>query len=321
MGVSFLTPLDALFALAAAIPLAALWRTQANIRRIRGLFSLAPPLGRRDLTSVAGALALLPMLVGIAAAQPVVVRHRMLGERSDAQAFFVFDTTLSMAARKAPGDPSRLERAIHEAGSILPQLGDIPVGIVSMTDRALPVLMPTPDQALVLRTLRLSVGINRPPPSEFYKGRVPTLQSLFPIANSNLYNPGVQHPILVVFTDGETSPIHTQVGEALARSMPVHPLFVHVWAPGEQLYRHGRLDPKYVSDPSSGATLSTFAQASRGHVFSERSLGALVRTIRDETGNAPAHASVLGYARVPLAPWFILAGVFPLGFLLYRRNV
>jgi hypothetical protein len=29
---------------------------------------------------------------------------------------------------------------------------------------------------------------------------------------------------------------------------------------------------------------------------------------------------VLGYARIALAPWFLLAGIFPLGFLLYRRN-
>jgi hypothetical protein len=29
---------------------------------------------------------------------------------------------------------------------------------------------------------------------------------------------------------------------------------------------------------------------------------------------------VIGYARVALAPWFVLAGVVPLGFLLYRRN-
>lgn len=319
MGVSFLTPFDALFALAAAIPLAALWLTQANIHRIRGLFALAP-VRRRELTSIVGALALLPMLVGVAAAQPVVVRHRSLGERSDVQAFFVFDTTLSMAARKAPGDPSRLERSIRDAEKILPQLGDIPVGVVAMTDRALPVLMPTPDQALVLRTLRLSVGINRPPPSEYYRGQVPTLQSLFPIANSNLFNPGVSHPILVVFTDGETHPLQTVVGDALAREMPVHPIFVHVWAPDERIFGRGRLDSGYVPDPKSAAVLNQFARLSRGHVFGENSLGALVHEIRDEAGTTPARTAVLGYARVPLAPWFVLAGVIPLAFLIYRRN-
>ena len=319
MGVSFLTPLDALFALAAAIPLAALWVAQANVRRIRSLFSL-PLVGRRELRSVVGALTLLPMLVGVAAAQPVVVRHRSLGERSDAQAFFVFDTTLSMAARKAPGDPSRLERAVREAAQILPKLGDIPVGVVAMTDRALPELMPTPDQALVLRTLHLSVGINRPPPGEYYRGRVPTLQSLFPIANSNLYNPGVSHPILLVFTDGEPKPLESTVGYALARGMPVHPLFVHVWAPGERIYGHGPLDSKFVPDPNSGKVLAQFARLSHGHVFGENQLGDLVRTIRADVGNEPVHTSVLGYARVPLAPWFILAGVVPLAFLIYRRN-
>jgi hypothetical protein len=320
MGVSFLTPIDALFALAAAVPLVALWLTQANVRRVRTLFSLTPPR-RRELAGVVAALALLPMLVGVAAAQPVVVQHRSLGERLDAQAFFVFDTSLSMSAREDPGAPTRLARAIRAAEGMLPKLGDIPVGVASMTDRVLPQLMPTPDQALVVRTLRQSVGIDRPPPSRSYRGRATTLQALFPIANSNLFNPGVKHPILVVFTDGEANPLHSSIGYALARSMQVHPLFVHFWAPTERIYVHGQVDPRYVPDDNSSRVLSQFASASRGRVFGEHDIGALVRTIRGDAGTAPVRTAVLGYARIPLAPWFVLAGVFPLAFLLYRRNL
>jgi hypothetical protein len=319
-GFSFLTPLDALFALAAAVPLAALWLTQANIRRIRELFSLTPTR-RRELLGVVAALALLPMLLGVAAAQPVVVHSRMLGERSDTQAFFIFDTSLSMSARKSRGAPTRLARAIREAEGIIPKLGDIPVGVATMTDRVLPVLMPTPNMGLVLETFRQSLGIDRPPPSELYRGRATTLQALIPIANSNLFNPGVKHPILVVFTDGEAAPLRGNVGFDLARSMEVHPLFVHVWGPTERIYLHGRVDPRYLPDPSSGRVLSQFAAAARGRVFGENDLGGLAETIRAETGNAPAKSAVVGYARVALAPWFVLAGVVPLGFLLYRRNL
>ena len=66
--------------------------------------------------------------------------------------------------------------------------------------------------------------------------------------------------------------------------------------------------------------LSRFAAAAGGRVFGEDDLHALLQTIRDEAGNSSARTKVIGYARVPLAPWFLLAGVVPLGFLLYRRN-
>jgi hypothetical protein len=289
------------------------------MRRIRKLFSLTSPR-RRELAGVIAALALLPALMGVAAAQPVVVRHHSLAERSDVQAFFVFDTSLSMSARQGLGGPTRLARAKREAEDVIPKLGNIPVGLAAMTDRVLPLLMPTPNVGLALRTIGQSVGIDRPPPSQIYRGRATTFQALFPIPTSNFYNPGVRHQILVVFTDGEDAPFRSAVDFELARAMTVHPLFVHVWAPSERIYVHGRVDPRYRPDPTSVDVLARFAAAAHGQVFAEDDLHGLVRAIRGEAGTSPARTTVLGYARVALAPWFILAGVVPLGFLLYRRN-
>jgi hypothetical protein len=320
MGVTFLTPLDALFALAAAVPLAALWLAQTRMERVRRLFSLTSPR-RRELVAVVAALALLPVLMGVAAAQPVVIRHQLLGQRLDVQAFFVFDTSTSMTARTGPRGSTRLERAKREALEVIPKLGDIPVGVASMTDRVLPYLMPTPNLVLIRRTLVQSVGINRPPPSQLYNGRATTFSALYPIPYSNFYNPGVEHRILVVFTDGEAKPIHSVVGYELARAMTVHPLFVRVWAPTERIYVHGRLDPRYKPDPTSARALSRFATAAHGRVFGENDLQALEQTIRADAGATPVTTDVLGYTRVALAPWFVLAGVIPLAFLLYRRNL
>ena len=61
------------------------------------------------------ALALLPVLMGVAAAQPVVVRHHLLGQRLDVQVFLVFDTTTSMTARTGQRGGTRLARAKQEA--------------------------------------------------------------------------------------------------------------------------------------------------------------------------------------------------------------
>lgn len=319
MGLTFLTPIDAVFALAAAIPLAALWLTHGRLEQVRRVFSLQSPR-RRELVVIIVALALLPVLMGVAAAQPVVIRHQELGQRLDVQAFFVFDTSTSMTARTGPHGVSRLQRAKEEAEEVIPKLGDIPVGVASMTDRVLPDLMPTPDRVLIRRTLTQSVGINRPPPSQLYSGRATTFSALYPIPYSNFYNPGVPHRILVVFTDGEARPIRSAIGYDLARAMTVHPLFVHVWAPTERIYVHGRVDPHYRPDPTSAGALSRFATAAHGRVFNEDQLDELTKTIKAEAGDKPVTTQVLGYARVALAPWFLLAGVIPLAFLLYRRN-
>jgi hypothetical protein len=288
-------------------------------RRLRRLFALATPR-RRELVVAALALALLPVLVGVAAAQPVIVRQQSLTQRVDAQAFFVFDTSLSMSARSGRGAPDRLVRAIREAEGVIPTLGDIPVGIATMTDRVLPDLMPTTNEGLVLRTLQQSVGIDRPPPSQLYPTRATSLQALFPLANGHLFAPGVTHRILVVFTDGEANPLPIGVGYALAQQVKMPPLFVHVWSPTEHIYVRGRVDRRYVPDPASTRILTSFATLTHGHVFRETQLRQLARTIHAEAGSTPAHTQVLGYARIALAPWILLAGVIPLCFLLWRRN-
>lgn len=321
MGFTFLTPLDALFALAAAVPLAALWLAHSRMEHVRRFFSLASPR-RRELAGVVASLALLPALMGVAAAQPVVVQRHMLQQRLDVQAFFVFDTTRSMTARTGLRGPTRLDRAKREAEEVIPQLGDIPVGVATMTDRVLPELMPTPNFALIRRTIQQSVGFNRPPPSEVYSGRVPNFPALYSIPIANFYSPGVRQRILVVFTDGETTPFHSGVDYDRAETlgMSLHLLFVHVWAPTERIYVHGRVDPRYTPDPTSAGALRRFAAASHGRVFAENDLHALEQTIRQEAGSSPVATKVSGYARVALAPWFVLAGIIPLAFLLYRRN-
>jgi hypothetical protein len=67
--------------------------------------------------------------------------------------------------------------------------------------------------------------------------------------------------------------------------------------------------------------LSKFAALTRGQVLRDGDLGGLLDAIRRTAGSNPAQTMTLGYARIALAPWFLLAGVVPLGFLLYRRNL
>ena len=164
--------------------------------------------GRRALVPIVVALVLLPALVAVAAAQPVVVRQQMVSERADAQAIVLFDTSLSMRAAAGPGRPTRLARAKRLALRLQHALPDVPMGLASMTDRSLPNLMPTTDRTLFERTVMQSVAVNQPPPSQEYRtGRATTFDALIPLVESHLFAQGVQRRLLVVFTDGESSRI------------------------------------------------------------------------------------------------------------------
>jgi hypothetical protein len=317
-GLSFLTPLDAVFALAAVVPLAALVARERRAGSVRRLLRVAGP-GPRALLPTAIAVALLPALVAVGAAQPVVVRERLVAQRADAEAYFVIDTSLSMEAAARAGAPTRLTRAKWLALRLEHTLPDVPVGIASMTDRALPNLLPTTDEALFRNTLVQSVGINEPPPSQSYPGRATTFQALVPLVESHFYSQEAQRRLLIVFTDGEADRVPSLIRYTLQRR--VTPLFVHVWQPGERIFHAGRADPKYASDPSSELALQQLAALAGGRVFGEGQEGAIARAARDAVGRAGTRASVSAYARVALAPWFVLAGIVPLGFLLYRRNL
>jgi len=322
MGVDFLTPYDSLFALAAVVPIAALLLARRRAEAVRRLFAL-PPRRTRRLAAGIVALALVPAFVGVAAAQPVVVRQHPYAQRADAQVFFVFDTSRSMAARAAPGAPTRLARAKREVLRLLPRLGDIPAGIAAMTDRTLPVLMPTSDLGLLQRTIRQSIAVDRPPPSQHYPDRATTLGALASIAATHFFPPSVRHPIVVVFTDGETSPLSSDLRYTLrlAPQTAIVPLLVHVSRPGEHIYARGKIDPRYVPDPQSAELLRRFATLFRGRVFPEGDVGGIAGAIHAAAGRATAHTAVTQYARVALAPWFVLGAVLPLAFLLWRRNL
>jgi hypothetical protein len=320
-GVSFLTPLAALFALAAALPLAAVYRMETRSRQVRLVLGAHGPDWRRTLVPVVIALALLPVLVGVAAAQPVIVRHQLVNERRDAQALFVFDTSRSMTASDGPGRPTRLTRAKRIARKLDASLGDVPAGIVSMTDRALPDMMPTTDRALFAHTLAESVRADAPPPDLRYgrSGRSTNLTSLGLLLTTHVYSPNLKHRLLVVFTDGEIEPVDSHFKNALKHR--IAPIFVHVWAPNERIFTRGdQIDPNYHADPQSGALLTQAAQVTGGAVFDEDQLGALEAAAQRILGHGPSSKHISAYERIPLAPWFAIACILPLAFLLWRRN-
>ena len=164
MDFSFLTPLAGLVTLAAAVPLVAFVRSEQRAARVREVLRLAPP-GSSQRNTVA-AIVVLALLVGVGAAQPVLEETHEHAARSDAQAFFVLDTSRSMLASDEAGGETRFERARSAALRMRDELSTVPVGIASITDRTLPLLFPTANRDSFSSTLELALGVDRPASSE-----------------------------------------------------------------------------------------------------------------------------------------------------------
>lgn len=318
LAVQFLTPVASLFVLAAAAPLAALVANERRAREVRALLRLRAP-ARRALLPVGIALVLLPALVAVAAAQPVVVREQKVSERADAQGFVLFDTSLSMKASSGPRAPTRLARAKRLALRLQRALDDVPFGIASMTDRSVPNLMPTVDRTLFERTVAQSVAIDRPPPSQPHpNGLASSFEAIVPLVESHFFAQGIQRRVVVVFTDGEAGRVSPLLRLTLQRR--VTPVFVHVWRSDEGIWQNGRRDARYAPDAASAAALRELGGVTGAKVYGEQDFGKVARAVRDAIGYAQARQQVAAYARVPLAPWFVLAAALPLGYLLWRRN-
>ena len=167
MELTFLTPLAVIFAVSALLPLGIYWFRERRAGRIRSALRLEEP-SRRSRAPLVVAVAAVPVLLGIAAGQPVLGTERSVPERTDAEAFFVMDTSRSMLAADGPEGATRFDRSVEAASAIRDRIPQVRSGVVSMTDRLLPHVLPTTDRRVFETTLRRSIGVELPPPAFTY---------------------------------------------------------------------------------------------------------------------------------------------------------
>ena len=241
MELGFLTPWGGLFILAVLAPLAVLGARARRIDRIRSALGLRTEVGGPRLAH-AVALVVLCALLALAAAQPVVTTSRTLTERTDAQVFLVLDTSRSMLASSAAGEPTRFERSRDLAQGLANELPEVPIGLASFTDRVLPHLFPTVDRALLTATLRKTMGVESPGPAIFYVGaRATSYDVLADLPQRNYFTPATTRRIAVVFTDGETRPVETDRSRPRSRrSRKSRSVFVPALGRGRADQRHRR---------------------------------------------------------------------------------
>jgi hypothetical protein len=323
MGISFLTPLAGLLALLAVVPLAVFVRRERRARRIREALSLGSP-SAASAASVALSLALVPALLGLAATQPVLEDTRTQPERTDAQAFLVLDASRSMLASAGPRTDTRLERARQAARSLQRALPEIPVGIAVFSERVLPYVLPTTDSRVIDSVLADSIGIEgaRPQRSTFFTPTLTTsLGALSVLPRANYFARSAEKRLLVVFTDGETTPAGPRLARAFRRTPPIEIFFVRFWDADERVFVTGVPEAGYTTNPALAARLEEVSELVGGEVFSEDELRAVANAAEDFFGSGPTIGRSLQGDRLALMPYVTLAAFLPLAFLLWRRNV
>jgi hypothetical protein len=318
-SIVFLSPLGALLAIGALIPLVALFRGRRRANRVRKVVGLPRPEARRLLVPLATVL-LAGSLLGAAAAQPVLERTSTRHVRTDAEVFFVIDVSRSMLAQSGEGSPTRLARAKAAASDLRADLSDVPVGIASLTDRVLPHLFPSSDADVFGVTLERSIGIERPPPRTAFATNATNLNALMKLKTLRFFRPGSEHRLAVVFTDGESQPVaRARLGVLFKRKPAIETIFFHVWDEDERVYSRGVPEPQYLPDPSARALLDGIAASVGASVFEEVGVGVAQRA-RELLGEGPTVVEGRERGREALAPYLTIAAFLPLGLLLWRRD-
>jgi von Willebrand factor type A domain len=317
----FVHPEAAFVSLAVALPLAALWAAQRRKKRVRAALGLsAPP--RRATRLAAGAIVGLALLVAAATAQPVLLREKPVHVRQDAEAYVVVDITRSMLAAPSARASTRLERAVRAAARIRSAVPDVPVGLATFTNRAVPHVFPTTDAAVFGAGLRRSVAVEQPPPDRADGAVLTAFDALAPLQTHNFFERRATRRVAVVVTDGETRPVDRSTIEALHGEPPLELVLVRVWREDERIFRpRVPADRGYTSDPDSSAVLQSFVANTGARLFAESEIDEAAATARGLLGHGKAeHAGTEVSAR-PLAGWIFGLAFLPLGYLLWRRNL
>lgn len=318
MAVSFLSPYAALVGLVVLVPLGAFLVRERRADRVRATLGAAGPPARTHVPAVA-ALVVAFGLLAAAAAQPVVRTERTVDVRTDAEAFVVFDISRSMLASVAPGEPQRLERAIARSLELREALGDLPVGVATLTNRVLPNLFPTTDRSAFATVVRQSVGVNRPPGSEPGPFRTATdVAALRALARDNYFGPSSVKRLVILLTDGESSAFGPRrLVEQLERG-GVDVVVMRFRDERERVWgQDGLPEPLYRPARSALAPVDELARLTGGgRVFDETELAATVAAVRAAAGTGETVPVVLSGRTRSLAPWLVLAACVPFALLL-----
>ena len=320
MSISFLTPHAATVGLVVAL---AVWaRIVARRRAARAASGLGlPPTGRGVLVVDLALLGLVGALLALAAAQPVVSRSETTRGRDGAEVLVVFDVTRSMLARRAPSEPTRLDRSRALAKRLRGAIPDTRVGVASLTDRVLPHLFPTLGSNSFVAVVNRAIGIERPPPDR-RSLRATAFSALGDLGRAAFFRRDTRQRLAIVVSDGETLPVDLESLRERLVEGHVSTVFVQVWRGDEAVFdAKGKRDPAYRPDRTGGRSLRRVAGALEAPVFNEGDASGLIQAVRERLGTGPLAPQGRQVVSRQLAPHALIAAFVPLVLIVYRRNI
>jgi hypothetical protein len=297
LELTFLTPMAAIFCVSALLPLAIFWRRDRRASEIRRELDL-PDLGWKARAPLVAAVAALPILLGIAAAQPVIGTTRSVPERTDAEALFVIDTSRSMLAASGPNGEERFQRARAVALQLRDRIPQVPAGLATMTDRLLPhALRPT---AASSSPHSKSIDIERPPPAFLTQATTYNVPPAFPSACTSRPRP---RSAFVVLTDGESRDFGADLERAFDIDPPIETVFVRFWDEGERIYEAGVPEGPYHPLPRSEESLQRAADLVGGRMYDASDASSAADRVEEIVGEGETGSREIAGARLALMPW------------------
>ena len=226
-----------------------------------------------------------------------------------------------MLASKSAGAPTRFERATAIAGTLRDAIPTAAVGIASLTDRVLPHVFPTQDRADYDVTLRDAIAVQRPPPAENISGSGTSLKALSDLATAHFFAPEARTRIAVVLTDGESQPFAVERTAAALRRARIQSVLIQLGSPGERVFGANGRTETYRPDREAGVELARVAGLLHASAYSERESGAAVSEVADLVARGNGVEQQSSTSIRALAPPLALVALFPVAFLLWRRNL
>jgi hypothetical protein len=307
---TFLTPLGWLVALLGLLPLAAAILARGRTESVRRALRLPPAERRTELLPPALA-SLGIVLLGLAAAQPAITRTGSSRVLPGAQALFVLDTSRSMAASSTPSGRTRLDRAAAAAIRLRATIPQVESGVLTLTDRVLPDLLPVADLQGFDGVVQRAVRIESPPPRDS-SIRATSYGALGDIPSGNDFSTSASRRIVVLLTDGESNPVKAgDLAGRLAAARGYRFVAIRFWRGNESVYdADGKPEAGYRPDPSGQTTLRDLAAALGGRSFEESHVGAAAAYLRRLAGTGlTVRAAGVERSRFPLAPYAALAAL------------
>jgi hypothetical protein len=310
---SLRSPWGLLLCAIALVPLSAVALGFARQRRVAQAIGLEPARGRR-----AARVAALPvcacLLVGVAAARPVLTTTERKTARTESEVVFVTDVSLSMLAAPRAGAPTRLDRARTVVQQLRSAVPDVPAGVSGLTDRALPYLFPTLDAGVFADTLKRSVLPDAPQPQGIGPGGVATnLQPLGVLGRNGFFSPSARHRTCVLVTDGETRAV-------LPAPRGCTLIVIRVGGPGDRIFgRNGKVDASYRPESSAASTVDRLARAAGGTPYTEGQLAAATAALRKAAEVGPRKPVGTGTTVHALAPYLAAFALAVVAMVVLRR--